>query len=120
MAGKYVPLVVLPRFSTFVGNGIYWTQPIPVAAYYALSLNVWRGAMNGSGAPATSVQFQESNELSSWEATAGTGGGVVPPMVETQYRPLLSRAWFRMGVVISGTNPGVTCYAIGFAELRER
>jgi hypothetical protein len=120
MAGRNVPLVVLPRFSTFVGNGLYWTQPIPVAAYDAITINAWRGLMNGAGPPSTSLQFQESNDLSAWSATLGTSGGVLPPSVETQYRPLLSKAWFRMGIVLAGTDPGVTCYAVGFAELRER
>jgi hypothetical protein len=119
MAGRNVPLVMIPRFTAYVGTGTYDLLPIPASAYDRLVINVWRGPMLGT-TPTLSVFFQESNDGDTWVDTTGTAGGPVPLNVETQFTEALTKAWLRLRVVLAGTNPAGMCYAIGFLERRER
>jgi hypothetical protein len=46
-------------------------------------------------------------------------GGDPGEKQEAQYTPLLKKRWFRCKVTIVGTDPSVSCWAIGFLELRQ-
>lgn len=118
MSGRNVAVVIVPRFTTYVGGGTYETIPIPVSAYDGLVVSVWRGALIGT-VPTLSLGFLESNDLENWSACAGT---VVPPGAgsEAQSSVSFTKAWFRMNTVLASADSGVTMWAQGFFTLREK
>ncbi|MGQ0614158.1 MAG: hypothetical protein ACT4PV_10520 [Planctomycetaceae bacterium] len=119
MAGELVPLVLLPRFSTFVGAGDFVTIGMEVSDYTAASVNTWRGAMLGSS-PTFGITFEESTDQGTWTTCSGTTASADPGAgLEAQYVPTLKKRWFRVKVTLGGTNPAATCWAIGYLEMRE-
>lgn len=119
MAGLRVPVVLFPRYSTFLGPMAFPTAFIPVAAYSSIYLEFWHGPITG-GAPIT-ITFDESNDAQ--DLTSCGGGPWSIPMGSGQ-SPLsasLSKAWLRATLILAGgPSSGVTCYAQGFFELREK
>lgn len=122
MAGRNVPVVIFPRFTAFVGAGTYWSEPIPVAAYDRLVVNMWNGALIGETGttPEMVAMFQESTDLVTFTGCTGSSTPVITVAADMQYSETLTKAWFRMGVALAGMAPGVTVWARGFFELRER
>jgi hypothetical protein len=117
MAGELVPLVLLPRYTTFSGATTFTTIGMEVTDYEKGIVNVWRGPLAGGGT--FQVSFEESTDGSNW--TACTGGGAADPgaNTEAQYSPTLTKRWFRIKVVITGADPHVSCWALGHLMLRE-
>ena len=120
MPGKNVPAVLVPRFTLFVGAGSYFTQPILVAPYSRLTLVFWHGPLIGTMTPSVAVSFKEANDDSSYQDCTGGPWGAPAAPGESQFLADLSRTWLQFGVLLAGTDPGVTCWAQGFFELRER
>jgi hypothetical protein len=118
MAGTLVPLVMLPRYSTYAGANTYTTIGMDVTDYERAILNVWRGTMTGS-APTFAISFEESTDQEVWSTCTNGSGGDPGANTEAQYTPDLKKRWFRVKLVIAGTNPVGTCWAIGFLEQRE-
>lgn len=118
MAGQNVPIVLIPRYTTYVGTGDFRTIPIPVSAYEALVLNFINGNMIGSGTVILSCQ--ETNDLQTWTACTGDTPAVPSPFQEIQWRFNVSKAWLRFTVSLNGNNIGFTCAAQGFFEKREK
>ena len=118
MAGELVPLVLIPRYSTYVGAHTFTTIGMEVTDYSKAIVNVWRGALSGTS-PTFQVSFEESTDQSNW--TVCTGGTASDPGSDTeqQYTATITKRWFRIVIVLGGTDPAVTCWAIGFLELRE-
>jgi hypothetical protein len=117
MAGELVPLVLIPRYATFAGDGTFTTIAMEVTEYTGALVNVWRGKLLGT-TPTVSFVFEESTDQVSW--TDCTGGGAADPGegLEAQYTPTLRKRWFRIKVTLTGTDPVVTCWAVGFLERR--
>jgi hypothetical protein len=82
-------------------------------------LNVWRGAMIGSASPTFAISFEESTDQDTWTTCTNGTGGDPGANTEAQYSPTLAKRWFRVKIIVGGTNPGVTCWAVGFLEQRE-
>jgi len=118
MAGLNVPIVLIPRFTSYVGGGIYDTLPIPISAYESLVLSFWMNTGVGT-APTLSVSLLESNDLDRWEPCVGTPVTPVPGS-EVQMTVTLSKAWFRFLVSLSPADAGFTVWAQGFLQLREK
>jgi len=118
MAGELVPLVLVPRYSTFVGAHSFTTTGMEVSDYSKAIVNVWRSEMLGTS-PTFAVEFQESTDQSTW--TTCTNGASADPgsNTEAQYSPELTKRWFRIKVTLTGTGPAVSAWAIGFLEMRE-
>jgi len=119
MAGELVPLVLLPRYSTYVGAGTFTTIGMEVSDYSKAIVNVWRGALTGT-TPTFAVVFEESTDQENWTTCTSGSGGDPGPSTEAQYQPELNKRWFRIKVTLGGTDPAGTCWAIGFLEMRER
>jgi hypothetical protein len=90
-----------------------------VTDYSKAIVNVWRGPLLGAGAT-VEFTFEESTDQTTWT----TCSGISPPLdpganTEMQYQPELNKRWFRIKVTLTGTDPSVTCWAIGFLEMRE-
>ncbi len=117
MAGELTPLVLLPRYTTYTGAHDFTTIGMEVTDYSKAIVNFWRGDLAGAGT--ISVTFQESTDQNTW-STCSSGGPNSPTAdTEFQYAPELNKRWFRIKVSVTGTDPYVTCWAIGFLELRE-
>jgi len=118
MAGELVPLVLLPRYTTYCGATDFTTIAMEVADYAKAHVSVWRGPMIGTG-PTFTVVFQESTDQLTWTTCNNGTGGDPGSGSEAQYTPELNKRWFRIKVTLGGTDPVGSCWAIGFLELRE-
>jgi hypothetical protein len=122
MAGELVPLVMFPRFSCFSGTGAspdFYTMPVDVTPYESVILSVWRSYLVGT-IPTYALTFQESMDQVSWSTVTGVSAGVDPgDVTEVQYTGTLKKRWFRLKLVLGGTGPVVTTWAVGFLERRQ-
>jgi hypothetical protein len=119
MAGMQVPLVLVPRYSSYTGADTFTTLGIDVTDYSRASVCVWRSPLIGSS-PTFALTFEESMDQNSWTTCSGTSAGVDPGAdTETMYSPTLAKRWFRLKLVLGGTSPVATCWVIGYLEQRE-
>jgi len=118
MAGELTALVLIPRYTTLVGANTFTTVGLEVVQYSKALANVWRSTMIGSSGT-FQVSFEESTDGVTW--TVCTNGGAADPGADTeiQYTPQINKRWFRVKVVTTGTDVGVTCWVVGFLEQRE-
>ena len=118
MAGELVPLVLIPRFTTYAGASTFTTIAMDVSEYQKAIVNCWRGKLTGTSAT-ISFEFEESTDQDSW--TTCTNGSSADPGAETedQYTPDLKKRWFRAKVTLGGTDPAGTAWAIGYLEMRQ-
>ena len=118
MAGNRIPLVLMPRFSSYNGANNFYTIGMDVTDYESAEINAWRGSMLGTG-PTFALSFEESTDQVNWSTCTNGSGGDPGSNTEAQYVPTLSKRWFRVKLALGGTAPGVTCWAIGFLVQRE-
>ena len=118
MAGRNVPVVLIPRYTSYIGGGPYDTLPIPVSAYESLVLSFWMNSGVGT-APTLGIALLESNDLNDWDPCGGTPVTPVPGS-EVQMTITLTRAWFRFHVLLNPADAGFTAWAQGFFQLREK
>ena len=71
MAGELVPLVLLPRYTTYGGDSTFTTIAMDVTDYETAIVNVWRGKLIGT-APGIGFTFQESTDQVTWSTCTGT------------------------------------------------
>lgn len=118
MSGELVPLVLIPRYSSYTGAGTYTTIAMDVTDYQSAIVNAWRGVLNGGGA--YTLSFEESTDQNSWATCTNGSGGDPGEDTEAQYTPTITKRWFRAKLVLTGTEPvSVTTWAVGFLELRQ-
>jgi len=119
MAGELVPLVLLPRYTSYIGASTYTTIGMQVTDYAKAIVNGWRGKLLGTS-PTVGFTFEESTDQLNWTTCANTSANADPgEETEAQYEPTLNKRWFRVKVTLGGTDPAVSCWAIGFLEMRE-
>lgn len=119
MAGNQVPLVLIPRYTTYAGqNTDFTTIGMDVTDYVKATVSFWRGVLLGT-TPAILITFEESMDQLYWSTCLG--GPFTDPgqAVEGQFVPVISKRWFRIKITLTGTAPVVTCWCIGFLEQRE-
>ena len=126
MAGQLVPLVLLPRYTTYVGKpgtgagtigvAYFSTIAMDVTQYSSAIISVWRGKLIGSPTPGITFTLQESMDQVSWtDLTAGFDPG---ENIETETTVSLTKRWFRIIVLLGGADNACSCYAVGFLEER--
>ena len=121
--GKLVPVVLLPRFTTLLGDGgsNFETLPLDLAPYEEARITLWRSAMQGTGTPALIFYLEESTDRNTWTACEGTSGGVQINANEEFVQDFsFRRKWFRLRAHLQGTHPAVTCFAQGLLVRRQR
>ena len=119
MAGELVPLVMLPRFTTLHGATDFTTIGMEVADYSSAILNVFRGPVGGTSGT-FAITCQESTDQQTWPNCSGATASYDPgESTEGQLTPDLKKRWFRVKVTLGGTGPTVSCWALGFLEMRE-
>jgi hypothetical protein len=117
MAGELTPLVLIPRYSTYVGAHTFTSIALDVTAYSKAYVSVWRGTLTGT-TPTFAVSFEESTDQDNWTTCTSGAGGDPGADTEAQYTPDLKKRYFRIKVVLGGTNPAVSCWAMGSLERR--
>lgn len=118
MAGELVPLVLIPRYTSYLGAFAFTTIGMEVTDYEKALVNVWRGPLAGTS-PTFAVTFEESTDGVTWSICTGATPGDPGLDTETQYQPSLNKRWFRVKITLGGTNPGATCWGLGFLQMRE-
>jgi hypothetical protein len=119
MAGRYVPFVLVPRYTTYAGATSFITAAIPVSAYSGLHFDFWHGPVIGTFGSII-LALQESNDGSSWGDCTGSVPGIAPAEGQVPVSVTITKAWLRLVVAVAGTDMAVTCWAEGFLELREK
>ena len=125
MSGLYVPLVMIPRFTTYVGAGAspYVSVPLDVSEYESANLTVWRGPLIGEAGATLALKFQDSDDADVWSnaSTPITTADASSVVVLT-----LRRRWLRASLELAAdvSDPqhavALTCWAIGNLVRRER
>ena len=125
MAGRQVPLVMFPRYTTLVGETTFTTIAMDVTDYQGARLSVWRGEIPADSA--FKLTCQESTDQLVWSNCSGTSVVDYDPgqEVEGQSVPALKKRWFRIQIVLESNNPTnpypqVTFWVVGFLEEREQ
>jgi hypothetical protein len=119
MAGVLVPLVLIPRYTSYAGAATdFITIGMDVTDYEKAIVSFWRAPLVGT-APAIVINFEESMDQLNW--TTCTGGPYTDPTagVEGQFNPIITKRWFRVKITLGGTGPVATCWCIGFLQQRE-
>lgn len=121
MAGELVPFVMIPRFTSYFGTSEFTTVALDVSAFQGGSLTLWRGKLIGGGAFA--LYTETSHDGYTWFGyPPGPGGTPLPwnPGNDGSVSVGLAftRRYFRVRIVLTGTDPAVTCWATGLLEYR--
>ena len=123
--GEQVPLVLLPRYTTYAGLVNTGTAPyyfatiaMDVTEYQNAIVNVWRGKLVGT-TPGVAFTLQESTDQVTWTTCGGTSAGFTPSEnTETQYTAALTKRWLRIKIELASADTVVSCWAVGFLEQR--
>jgi hypothetical protein len=127
MNGTLVPLVMVPRYTGYLGANTFSTLPLDVSAYRKATLEYWRGELAGSQltTPATwTAHFEEASEPDpiAWTAlvTALTTVNTTS-LVELEFQ----RKYFRVRFVATAGSGGgasglvaITVFVAGNLERR--
>jgi hypothetical protein len=112
-------VVFVPRFTTLVGDKTFFTVPMDVSRQGGVQFQIWRGPVRtSSGTGSLSVVLQESLDAHTWSQPGNVGPTAGSPTLLLENAPhyfsyTFRLRWFRMGLVLSGTDPIVTCWAEG-------
>ena len=119
MIGKAVPLVLIPRYTTYVGESTFTTVPLRVSEYAKAHVTLWRGPLTGSSRGGSfTAEFQVSHDGETWE-NAVTAITTVDR--SDNYDITLDYRWLRVKITLSvttGSDVGITCWATGLLERR--
>ncbi len=116
MPGAQVPLVLFPRYTGLSGAASFKTAALDVNDYASATVSIWRGKLlTGSFFGATCL---ESTDQINWTLCGGTTGIDPGENTEALIVAHLQKRWFCLSIALAGTNPGVTCWAVGALERR--
>jgi hypothetical protein len=124
MAGLYVPLVLVPRFTSYVGEGTYETAPLDVSEFARFSVTVWRGPRVGAGGSGGSFElvFEQSDDAQVWSSFTGVSA-ITTTDTSSIVATDLTMRWMRVKVTLvddSNDAAAITCWVVGNLERRER
>ena len=122
MSGTVQKVVLLPRFTTFVGAGDFLTAPVNVRQFAQGLISVWRGRESVvPGLDDFTVTLQESPDLEIWNDVAS----LVPDANEELSATAdFDLEWVRLKINLSldgspAQEPSVTCWAVANLVPRE-
>lgn len=122
MIGTLVPVVMLPRFTSYVGAGTYATAPLAVEGFDKGRVTFWRGPLVGGAATSPfTAYFEDSHDAVNWtEAGTNPSGPVTTVNATGGYAILFKKRWFRIRVVLAGDANGVVGITLWMAGALER
>lgn len=123
MIGALVPAVLLPRFTSYVGEGTYTTVPMSVEAFDKGRVTFWRGPLVGGAASNPfRAYFEESHDAVTWTEAASTPSQpVTTPNTSAGYAISFKKRWFRIRVELladAGDVVGISLWMVGALEAR--
>ena len=116
MEGELVPVVLIPRFTTYIGSSAFASLALEVERFSGGSVSLWRGPLIGTGSPTFTAFMETSEDGVDWVSQNGATGyspganGFLPVTLGTLGLP---RRLFRIRVVLTGTGVAVTCWCAG-------
>ncbi|MCK6479532.1 MAG: hypothetical protein HUU06_11265 [Planctomycetaceae bacterium] len=121
MTGESVPFVLIPRFTSYVGEGTYTTLALDVTAYSGARLEFWRGKLLGfvDTMPVATFEatFEEANQADAPEAAwTGIGAVIDTPDDNDLVSLEFTKRYFRVRIVLvdsSANRVALTCWAAG-------
>ena len=120
-SGKYVPLVLYPRFTTRVGEGPeFYTLPLDVSAYQAARITFWRGPILGTS-PQLKFYLEQSSDRITWttcEGISSSGFEISEDVEKVKTVTSITRRWMRAMAILS-VGDACTIWAQGFLVKRE-
>ena len=120
MAGEIVPLVMIPRFTTYVGEATFTTVALDVSEFGAVQLATWLGPLVGGAGASVDARLEASEDAEVWSALmpmvpAGTDAhSVVHAGLPLRY--LRAKLWMTAD---ASDVAAITCWSTGFLERRE-
>ena len=124
MNGELLPLVMIPRFTSYVGEGTYTTVPLEISEFEGAAIEFWRGHLAGKAQGATFAAYLEEAfeasppTLADWTTLAST----TADNASNLYQVAFSQRYFRIRIVLvkDATNglAAITCWAAGTLERR--
>ena len=123
MAGEYVPLVMIPRFTSYIGAAEYVTVALDVSAFYKFDIAFWCGPLvgdDGTGA-SLSATFETSDDNDTWTEVPEIPA-ITTPNGHTIGNGLLRPRWLRVKIVLTEDADhvvAITCWAAGQLERRQ-
>lgn len=108
-------VVLVPRFTTFVGAQEFRGTPILVRDYAYAELTAWRSA--GVGSPTFSIGLEQSVDLVAWTSLLS----IAPTAGEEETGTAqFTQPWVRFKAVLSGGDGlAVTAWMVGQFVLRD-
>jgi hypothetical protein len=110
-------ITFLRRFTTLAGAASFSTSPLDVSQLDGVRLQVYRADLLGSGDLTFTVFIEESLDGENWTQGPDAPVGYDPGAGLAQFFSYCFQLrWFRLRVVLTGTDPMVTCWAEGVVE----
>jgi hypothetical protein len=121
MIGRQVPFILIPRYTSYIGQGVYLSAPVDVSAYADAIVTVWRGKLVGGGT--IKFVYQLSTDAASWaDWLPGPPDPAFDPGENTALTVgfACTQKWARMKVTLTedGEPQAVTCWASGLLTER--
>ena len=114
MIGELVPVVMLPRFTSYVGPGTFATAPLGVEAFSGGEVTFWRGPLVGGAATSPFTAYlEESHDALVWTLAFPTAVTQVNRS-DSCAMPFTKR-WFRVRVVLAANASGVVGISLWMA-----
>jgi hypothetical protein len=118
MTGKRIPLILIPRYTSYVGVGDFYTAAMDVSAFESSVVHVWRGELIGDS-PTISLAIEESHDQDTWAACSGGSAFDPGEKTEVTKEVTLTKRFLRIAVTLGGSNTGATCLAYGYLNARQ-
>jgi hypothetical protein len=123
MRGPLVPVVLAPRFTSFVGEGEFRTAPMDVSAYARLAVDFWRGPLSAGGAGAAFEAWLEGSTDPGalvWTDITPGGGPITADDTSSVLSLDLTYRYLRLRVVLTPDDDwvAITVWMAGSLEAR--
>ena len=121
--GELVPLVMVPRYTTYIGASTFATAPMDVSGFDKAVLSFWRGRLAGDAGSTFSAVFEASHDAVAWTSL---GSAITTTNTSSIVSRDLIKRWLRLKITLTAVPPGsggsntvaITCWAVGSLEVR--
>ena len=122
MIGALIPMVVLPRFTSYVGAGSFTMEPMPVVTFDKGQVLFWRGPLvGGAASDPFRAYFEESHDAVIWSEAATTPSQPVTTAdTSGTFSIHFKKRWFRIRVELAANASGVVAISLWMVGELER
>jgi len=117
VVGETVPVILIPRFSSYFGASDLATVPLDVSSFSKGTVTLWRGPLVDPGT--FRLHVETSHDANTWFAEPPGSTGFDPGDDDSEIVGFTCpRRWLRVRVSLTGSQPAVTCWCAGMLEYR--